>query len=129
MAYDTKELEQQAIQAIDANNLCFIEDVVAAIPCSKPTFYEHNLNELDSIKSRLEQNKINQKQALRQKWADSDNSTLSIALYKLLANDDEFARLTKQHLDHTTDGESFNTDINKLSIEKLTKIRDVLNDE
>jgi hypothetical protein len=49
MAYKTKELEKQALEAIKEHGLVFIEEIVAFLPCSKPTFYEHGLNELDSI--------------------------------------------------------------------------------
>ena len=41
MAYDTKELKEKAEKAIKEHNLYFIEDVVAYLPCSKSTFYEH----------------------------------------------------------------------------------------
>lgn len=47
MAYKTEELEKTAIKAIKEHKLYFIEDVIAFLPCSKPTFYEHKLNEID----------------------------------------------------------------------------------
>ena len=61
MAYDKKKIYNQAIEAINKNNLFFIEDVVAFLQISKSTFYDYfpiDSNELNDIKELLEQNKI-----------------------------------------------------------------------
>ena len=61
MAYNKKKIHEQAIEAINKNNLFFIEDVVAFLPISKSTFYDYfpiDSNELNDIKELLEQNKI-----------------------------------------------------------------------
>lgn len=89
MAYETKELEKQALEAIDEHNLVFISDVVQMLPCSKPTFYEHKLNELDTIKKALNVNKIKDKVKLRKKFKQSENPTLMLAYYKLIGTEDE----------------------------------------
>ena len=94
MAYKTEELRQKAIKAIKKHQLVFIEEVVSHLPCSKQTFYDHKLDKADGIKDALEQNKISTKQFLRREWKTSDSATERIALYKLLATDEEFARLT-----------------------------------
>jgi hypothetical protein len=94
MTYKTHELEQAALQAIKTRKLLFIEDVVACLPCSKPTFYQHKLNELDSIKDAIERNRIETKLKIRKKLFESDNPIALIAAYKLVANDDELDRLT-----------------------------------
>ncbi len=65
MAYKTKELHDKALAAIEKHRLFFIEDVVAFLPCSKPTFYEHKLNESADIKAALEKNVIEVKTSLR----------------------------------------------------------------
>jgi hypothetical protein len=96
MAYKTSELEKQALKAINEHNLFFIEDVVSYLPCSKPTFYEHKLNESDSIKKALDQNKIITKVNLRKYWGNNHNPTTDIALYKLIGTDGEIEKLTSQ---------------------------------
>lgn len=96
MAYKTKELREKALAAITENNLVFIEDVVNHLPCSKPTFYEHKLNEVDDIKEALENNRMQIKAGLRTKWYEGDNATTQIALYKLLSNEVEHKKLTGQ---------------------------------
>lgn len=94
MTYKTHELEQAALQAIKTRKLLFIEDVIACLPCSKPTFYQHKLNELDSIKDAISFNRIETKLKIRKKLFESDNPIALIASYKLVANDDELDRLT-----------------------------------
>lgn len=111
MAYKTAELHKKALKVIKEHNLIFIEDVVAYLPCSKPTFYAHSLNESDELKELLEQNKIRTKTELREKWYESSNATLQMALYKLLATQQEHRKLAMEYRDHTSRGESI-TDIN-----------------
>jgi len=78
--------------------------VIAALPCSKPTFYEHfpdKSNQLNQLKEMLAVHATNLKKRLRKKWGDSDNATLQMALYKLLANEKEHKSLqqTYQNVD------------------------------
>ena len=105
MAYNKNDLVKKAIEAIEKHKLFFIEDVVTFLPCSKPTFYKHKLNEVDELKESLEKNKIDIKVSLRNKWYKSENATLQMALYKLLASEDERRRLSMHYIDHTSDGE------------------------
>ncbi len=108
MAYKTKELEKKAIKAIKENKLIFIEEVVSYLPCSKPTFYEHKLNELDSIEALLNKNKDEMKATLRNKWYLSDNATLQITLYRLLCTDAERRKIAMNYNEHTgKDGKDF----------------------
>lgn len=100
MAYDTKDLERKAIKAIDKYKLLFLEDVIAYLPCSSATFYNHKMEELESIKKGLESNRINIKVGLRSKWYKGNNPTTQLALYKLSANEEELKRLNTQNVDH-----------------------------
>lgn len=105
MAYNKAELEKQALAAIREHNLFFVEDVVAFLPCTKGTFYNKGLHELDAIKEALETNRIKVKNGLRAKWYKNDNATTQIALYKLLGSEDELKRLAGQYVDITTKGD------------------------
>ena len=107
------ELEKEALAIIDARGLVFIDDVCAYISCSRATFYNHNLDKLDSIKDALTRNKVSKKVALRKNWEESTNATLQMGLYKLLATPEELAALSMQHVDHTTKGEKLPTTIIK----------------
>jgi len=97
MAYKTEELEKQALEAIEKHKLFFIEDIVAYLPCTKPTFYEHKLNESNAIKDALTEVKTNLKVSMRSKWFRSENPTLQLALMKLVSSDEELRKLSMQH--------------------------------
>jgi hypothetical protein len=99
VAYDTKELEKKALKVIEAENLVFIHEVASFMNISKVTFYEHKLNELNSLKDALEANKEKMKKGLRKKWYDNDNATTQIALYKLIGTQEETERINSQKVD------------------------------
>lgn len=108
MAYDKDNLYEQARKAIIDNELFFIEDIVAFIPCSKPTFYEHfpiDSNELNNLKELLEQNKITVKSAIRKKLFKSEKASELLALYRLICTKEEHQLLNQQYIDHTSNGE------------------------
>lgn len=69
------------------------------------------------------------KVGLRRKWYESDNPTTQIALYKLLATDEENIKISSQKttIDHLNNGGSFNSmsDADLISrIDKLIKTGD-----
>ena len=99
MAYKKADLEQKALKAIKEHNLMFVADLAAYLPCTHGTIYNKNLHKLDTIKEALEENRIRTKNGLRAKWFRSENATVQIALYKLLANSQEFASLTGQRVE------------------------------
>lgn len=108
MAYKTQELKEQALKAIEKHKLFFVEDVIAFLPCSKPTFYDHfpsESNDYKEIAEALTKNKVEVKTSLRSKWYKSNSAPLQLALYKLIANPDEHKALQMQYNDHTTGGE------------------------
>jgi hypothetical protein len=117
MKYNKEKLFQQAKEAVLKNNLIFIEEIVSFLPCSKPTFYEYfplDSNELNELKAIIEDNTINIKSGLRNKWYESDNPTLQIALYRLTSRDDEHRKLNQTYTDITSKNEKID---NKFEIE------------
>ena len=126
MAHDTKKLITQSLAAIEKYKLFFIEDVVAYVGCSRATFYNHNLDKLDTIKDALSKNKIDIKVSMRNKWYKSESATLQIALMKMIATEDEAHRLngSRQEIKHNA-----NVNVSKLSNEAKKKIDDILNEE
>jgi hypothetical protein len=108
MAYDKAKLYEQAKEAIEKNNLFFIEDIVAFIPCGRSWFYENfkdGTDEMDTIKSMLENNRIKTKSSIRAKLYKSDKASELLALYRLIATPEEHQRLNQQYIDHTSKGE------------------------
>lgn len=62
MAYNTKELEKKALEAIKEHGLIFIDEVCAYLPCSRATFYDHELEKSPKIKKALEDNIVEKKE-------------------------------------------------------------------
>lgn len=131
--YITEELYTQSIKAIDDNGLFWVDDIIAYLPCSKPTFYEHfplGSDELNDLKERLFKHRINLKVKLRKKWEDSDNATLQMGLMKLIAEDEERKKLSQTYQDHTTNGEKITPDaldyskLSKAALEEIAKLGD-----
>ena len=124
MAYKKSELESESLKVIKEHNLIFIQDVIDFLPCSSSTFYAQELEKSESIKKLLETNKVTMKVGLRKKWYDSDNPTTQIALYKLLATDEENEKITsqKQTIDHLKNGGSFNTLSDVELIDRINKL-------
>ena len=126
MAHKKEDLIKESLIAIKKYKLFFIEDVIAYISCSKSTFYNQKLHELDLIKEALTKNRIEIKVSMRNKWYNSESATLQIALMKLISSDDEAHRLngSRQEIKHNAD-----IKVGKLSNEARQKIDDILNDE
>ena len=102
MAYDKKELEKKALDAIEKHNLMFVEHIVAFLPCSKTTFYDLKLNESDSIKKAVEEKRVSKKTKLLSGWIDSEVPSLQIAAMKMISEEHEAHRLngTRQEIKH-----------------------------
>jgi hypothetical protein len=108
MAYDRKKIFEQAKEVIVKHKLFFIEDIVAFLPISKPTFYDFfnpDSNELNELKGLLETNRTELKVSMRSKWYKSNAPALQMALMKLIATPEELKKLSMQYNDHTTGGE------------------------
>ena len=114
MAYDREKIYEQAKQAIIDNELFFIEDIVAFIPCSKPTFYEFfpvDSNEFNNLKELLEQNKISKKVKIRAKLFKGEKAAELLSLYRLICTNEERQMLNQQYIDHTTKGDKIKNQI------------------
>ena len=88
-SFNTEELLSQSLEAIDKHKLIFIDDISTYLPCSRATFYNHQLDKVDDIKDSLIKNRVELKVAMRNKWFKSDSPPLQIALMKLISSDDE----------------------------------------
>ena len=100
MAYDRKKIFEQAKEVIVKHKLFFIEDIVAFLPISKPTFYEYfpvDSNEVNELKGLLETNRTTLKVSMRSKWYTSNAPALQMALMKLIASPEELRKLSMNH--------------------------------
>lgn len=98
MAYDKAEILEQAKKAIEENELTTIAEVLTYLPCSESTLYETEgwkSEVLEPIKKVLEIKKTSLKAKMKREWRKSDsNPTLQIAAFKLIADEEEMARLS-----------------------------------
>lgn len=109
---DKKELFEQAIGIIKKNPIFFIEDVVAFLPISKPTFYEYfpvDSSEFNIIKDAIDENKTKTKIGIRGKLYKSQKAGELLALYKLICSDEERRMLNQNYTEITgKDGKELN---------------------
>jgi hypothetical protein len=129
MAYNRKDIYAKAQQAIKNNELFFIEDIVAYLPISKPTFYEFfpvDSNEFNTLKELLEANKVSKKVEIRKKLFKSEKAAELLALYRLICSKEEHQLLNQQYIEHSGEIKTEPTTIlvtseqAKKDIEKLT---------
>jgi len=107
MAYDKAKIYEQAKDVTVKNKLFFIEDIIAFLPITKPTFYDFfkvDSNEFNELKRLLEINRTELKVGLRSKWYKSNAPALQMALMKLICTDEERKMLSMNHTDITTNG-------------------------
>ena len=117
MAYDRKKIFEQAKEMIVKHKLFFVEDIVAFLPCAKPTFYDFfppDSNELNELKELLETNRTELKVSMRSKWYKSNAPALQMALMKLIATPDELKRLSMQYNENNNTHKVEGFDITKL---------------
>jgi hypothetical protein len=81
-------------------NVLFVEELCVVMGVNKTTFYSHKLNENNEIKEGLRSNKEKTKAAMRGKWFRSENPALNLALYKLLATNEERQILSTNYHNH-----------------------------
>jgi hypothetical protein len=109
MAYDKEEIFKQACEAIEKNNLFFVEDIVAWLPISKATLYEFfplESDELNNLKNLLNINKTKTKSAIRAKLFKSDKAGELLALYRLICDNEERQKLNQQYIEMRADVKS-----------------------
>lgn len=102
--YNKKKIYEQALKDAETYHFFFIDDLVAWLGISRTTFYNFfppESDKLNTIKERLEKNKISTKHQIRQRWSTSANPTEQIALYKLLATPEERKMLAANYIEVT----------------------------
>ncbi|MEE0060239.1 MAG: hypothetical protein UE295_05365 [Acutalibacteraceae bacterium] len=117
---DLEKLEKEALKILEKkSDIYFFQDLADELGYSRQWLYELGLDKLDTIKSALLTNKQTIKRGLRNKWYKNDNPTVQVALYRLLADEEELKRLnTNSKMEVTgANGEALIPTINILPIE------------
>lgn len=111
--------EKDIIEVIKENNLFVIKDIFSFYTgCSRATFYNNKLDKVDTIKKAIDDNKNKTCQTLKNRWFNSDNPTLQIALFKTICSDDDHKRLSQSNIDIKSDGEQIGIEVNFVKREK-----------
>ena len=108
MAYDKKKIYEQAKEAITKNNLFFVNDIVAFVPCEKTWWYANfppDSEEMNTLREILEDNKSKTKSAIRAKLFKGEKAAELLALYRLICTPEERQNLNQSYIDHTSKGE------------------------
>lgn len=91
--YKKKDLERICLDLIEKHKIIRMNELIAYLPISKATFYNKNLDKLDTIKDSVNNQKVKIKKGLQMKMYNSKNSASHIALYKLAGTQEECDRL------------------------------------
>jgi hypothetical protein len=127
MAYNKEKIYKQAEEAIKSHNLFFIEDIVAFLPCNKDTFYRFfptDSDEYDTLKDLLDDNKVKTKSSIRAKLWKSNKASELLALYKLIATNEERRALQMQYTENKHEVTQ-KADLSKLSDAELRKLAEM----
>ncbi len=124
MAYDKEKIFKEVIKAIKDNKLKNFEHIGNFIEPTVKTLKEWDwdngeCDECYTIKKELGFNKISSKIKLVNKWEDSDNPTLQIAAFKLIATEEEKQSLSTNWQKNEHSGEIKTKDVSQLSTDEL----------
>lgn len=125
-----RDYENEILEVIKDNNLFVIKDIFSFYTgCTRATFYNNDLDKLDSIIKALDDNKIKTKHSLKNKWFNSDNPTLQIALFKLLADNEELKALSTNWQNTEHSGEIKTPPIIVQTIETANELNKFMNED
>jgi|DEB0MinimDraft_6_1074348.scaffolds.fasta_scaffold28640_3 hypothetical protein len=124
MAYDKKKLYEQAVEIIkdESKGVIFIEEVVAYLPCTKSTFYDHfpiDSDESNALKELIESNKVKAKSKIRKVLSKSEKAAELLALYRLIATTEEHQKLNQSYIDHTSKGKEMKNNELTVTVKKM----------
>jgi len=124
MAYDKNKLYDQAVKIIkdESKGVIFIEEVVAYLPCTKSTFYDHfpiDSDESNALKELIDANKVKTKSKIRKVLSKSEKAAELLALYRLIATTDEHQKLNQSYVDHTSKGKEMKNNELTVTVKKM----------
>ncbi len=106
MANKKETYEKEILKVIKNNNLFVIQDIFAFYTGIKSAqFYNLKLEKSESIKKAIDDNKKKTCQSLKNKWFNSDNPTLQIALFKTISSESDLRKLAQSYVDQNLDNQ------------------------
>jgi len=114
-----KQYEDEIIKVIVDNNLFVISDIFAFYTGIKSSqFYNLKLEKSDNILKSIDDNKKKTCQSLKNKWFNSDNPTLQIALFKTISTKKDLRRLSQTYQDVTSKGKEIELRIGSVKVNR-----------
>lgn len=101
-----EQVYNKSIELLKEHDIRYVEELLSYLPISKETFYRYfevNSNEYDYLKRLISDNVVKKKLELRKKFEESNNPTIMIVNYKLLANEDELRRINDKQIENETE--------------------------
>lgn len=113
--YDTKSIYDMSVKAIAKDrHIVFLQDVYMTLGISAATYYRYikvGSKEYNDIQELLEDNRTAIKVLIRKKMLESGNATQIIALYRLLATQEEQDALNAYRNDENKNKQDTKIDI------------------
>jgi hypothetical protein len=127
----TKQQHEKAIiEVITKNNVMFIDHIFAYyVDLQHSQFYNLGLEKSDKIRDAIRKNKLKGKTFMLNKWIGSENSTLQLAGYRLLADPEEHRLLNQQYVEQTTKTIPTTEDDCKKELQKIADEQGITLDE
>ena len=102
-AKDKRKIFEQAKAAIERDdNILFIDDLIAELPISKPTFYSwwpKGCDEYEELLLLINTNRIKVKRYIRLKLRVSGKAAELLSLYRMICTEEERAAINRNYLD------------------------------
>ena len=92
----TEEYKKQILKIVQEQRLFFFSDIFAYTTFTRITAYNHKLNEDEEILQLLDRHKIETKHSMRNKWYNSQNPLLQLALYKIIGGQSSSGKWREQ---------------------------------
>lgn len=103
--YNREEILQQLITAIEREECTSLDEASLFVPCTRASLYNWGFDKMDEVKEAIQTQRIKAKSGMRKNWRKSDNATLQVAAYKLMATDEELEKLTVNNNNNRNSGE------------------------
>lgn len=112
MKNKAKKYEKELLKVIKDKKIAFFDHCFGFTSFSRATAYNHSLDNLDSIKNAINQNRVTAKNYMLNKWIGSENATLQISAMRLLSDTEEHKKLNQSYVESNNKNENKTTIIN-----------------
>ena len=129
---DKKKIYEQAKNVIEGDdNVLFLDDVIAELPISKPTFYSwwpKGSDKYNELLALINNNRVKVKRYIRLKLRISGKAAELLSLYRMICTEDERRAINQNYIDVKANVDSkieigfIETDVNPVSDESEVEV-------